>query len=250
MGSEMCIRDRRKPSQKFRWSIHDVGTIIVLAGALLIGLTPLRGRGRLRKLWLSLLVAYFGLVTGNLLSLAVISGWTAQGIAWHLAPGLACVLVFSLLLSATTKRNLYCSHVCPHGAAQQLLKLRLPDGSDSAAPKNPRRWLKHVRAALKCVPGLLLFTATAITILQWDVNFAAWEAFDAWIWYVAGFASLSLGIGSLAVSAFVPMAYCRYACATGRLLEYVRHSAAAARFCLADAGAILLAVFAWWKLFQ
>ena len=38
----------------------------------------------------------------------------------------------------------------------------------------------------------------------------------------------------------LPMAYCRYACGTGRLLEYLRHSARSDRFLLADG--VLLAL--------
>ena len=35
-------------------------------------------------------------------------------------------LLAAFLIPLTTKRNLYCSHLCPHGALQQLVKKRLP----------------------------------------------------------------------------------------------------------------------------
>jgi len=41
------------------------------------------------------------------------------------------------------------------------------------------------------------------------------------------------------------MAYCRYGCATGRLLDYLRRSAASAKFQLADGVVVSVAILAW-----
>lgn len=223
--------------QTIHWRVNDVGTALVLLIGIAIGLTRLRSVAWLKKLWNVVLVTYLGLLTGSLISLAVLFGWAAQGIAWRLAPGLAAVIAISFLLSATTKRNIYCSHVCPHGAAQQLLK-RLRPG------KHVPKWIRH----LLWLPGATLILAVIVTILNVNCNLAAWEPFNAYIWYVAGIGSLVLAVGSLLVSAFIPMAYCRYGCATGRLLNYVRHSAKADRFTFADGVAAALCLLAWSRL--
>lgn len=222
--------------QHIRWTANDTGTLIVLCCGIVIAMTRLRGRRWVRAVWNLILVGYFGLVTGNLISLAVLMGWSAQGIAWRLAPGLAVVIFVSLVLPSTTRRNIYCSHVCPHGAAQQLLKNRWKLGA-----KIPAAWLKR----LVWLPGTILCAAIIATALGQTWNLAAWEPFNAYIWYVAGASSLTLAVVSLVLSAVVPMAYCRYGCATGRLLDYVRRSAASVRFQIADGVAVVMAVLAW-----
>lgn len=82
-------------------------------------------------------------------------------------------------------------------------------------------------------------------VAQYSWNLAAWEPFDAYIWYVAGFSSLLLAGGSLVLSAVIPMAYCRFGCPTGRLLEYIRRTARSDSVTIADGCAALLAVAAW-----
>lgn len=220
-------------STAVRWTAHDTGTVAVLLVGILIGMTRLRGIKWIRRTWFVILIGYFGIVTGNLLSLAVVSAWSFGGIAWQMAPGMAAVIIVSLLLPPASRRNIYCTHLCPHGALQQLLRhLRW-------RWKSGRRLLSRLRF----LPGLILVAAATITILQVPWNLAAWEPFDAWIWYIAGPASLILAAVSVVLSAVVPMAWCRYACGTGRLLEYLRHSAQAAKFQMADAalvGLILL----------
>jgi len=42
------------------------------------------------------------------------------------------------------------------------------------------------------------------------------------LWPIAGIAALSVAIVGLVASLFIPMAYCRYGCPTGKLLDYLR----------------------------
>lgn len=228
-------RTATPPARKvasIRWSAHDIGTLLVLGLGMLINLTRWRGHRWLQRIWNLVLVGYFGLVTGNLISLAVVSGWAVQGVAWRLAPGLAAVVVVSFLLSALTGRNVYCSHVCPHGALQQLIRRR-PQHSQT---------VRRVLRKTTWIPGITLLLAVAATWLKPDSNLAAWEPFNAWIWYVAGTASLIVAGVSIVFSWYVPMGYCRHACGTGRLLDYVRRSARSAQFTVADGVALGLAM--------
>lgn len=221
--------------QTLRWSIHDTGTLLVLCAGVFIGMTRLRGHRWVRAIWNLTLVLYFGLVTGNLISLAVVMGWAASGAAWRLAPGLTLVVFAGLLLPPLTRRNLYCSHLCPHGAAQQLLKHR---------SRTEWRLPRRLSRVLKWLPGSLLLLAIVATLSEQPWNLAAWEPFNAWIWYVAGISSLLLAIGSLALSTVIPMVWCRYGCATGRLLEYARRSASAHHLTTADLAAATLTAVA------
>ncbi len=226
----------QRQRQSIHWSRHDTGTVIVLMLAIVVGTTRLRGLRWIQVLWLLMLVAYFGLVTGNLISLAVLTGWAANGIAWKLAPGLFAVVAISVLLPPLTKRNLYCTHICPHGAAQQLLR-RLP----------VKHWKPRVKllSYLTWLPGILLTAAVLVTLLLGAGNLSSWEPFNAWIWYVAGAGSIVFAMLSLAASIVIPMAYCRFGCPTGRLLDYLRHSARATRVTMADAVVVGVTVVAW-----
>ena len=48
------------------------------------------------------------------------------------------------------------------------------------------------------------------------------EPFDAWVYHAAGTATIAIAIIGLGASLFVPMAYCRYGCPTGALLNFIR----------------------------
>ena len=50
------------------------------------------------------------------------------------------------------------------------------------------------------------------------------EPFDVWLWSVAGIGTLAVAVVGLIASLFMPMAYCRFGCPTGALLNYVSHS--------------------------
>lgn len=74
------------------------------------------------------------------------------------------------------------------------------------------------------------------------------EPFDAYVFRIAGWATLIIAIVGLVASLFVPMAYCRYGCPTGALLEFVRYNAKADRWNARDWVATLglIIAFAVW----
>ncbi|MEP3481817.1 MAG: FMN-binding protein [Fuerstiella sp.] len=209
-----------KERDRIHWTANDIGSVAVVLLGCLFAFTRLRSSKKPHRLWNLVLVIYFGLLTGNLVSLVIILGWSASGIAYQLAPGLSVVVIASFLLPALTKRNIYCSHICPHGAAQQLLRNRMP--KKFRLPKPLMRWLTWI-------PGALLILATVTVLLSRTIDLAAIEPFNAYIWYASGTSSIVLAVTSLLWSTFEPMAWCRYGCATGRLLDYVRLSASSAK---------------------
>jgi NosR/NirI family transcriptional regulator, nitrous oxide reductase regulator len=105
----------------WRPKTRDWALSAVIAGALVMSFTSLRGYRPARVAWQLLLVGYVGLVNHDLLSLALFGGWAANGLALKAAPGLVLLTAAALLVPWTTRRQLYCHHICPHGAAQQLL---------------------------------------------------------------------------------------------------------------------------------
>jgi polyferredoxin len=81
-------------------------------------------------------------------------------------------------------------------------------------------------------------------ILFPSIDLSSWEPFHAYLFRIAGWGSLALAILTLAVSAVIPMGYCRLGCPTGKLLDYLRRSAVSNRIAVSDYVAVALLAFA------
>lgn len=213
------------------WSRRDSGTAAVVVAALLICFTRLRGVRWVRVAFQLLLIGYFGFMNGDLLSQALFVGWAQSGVPWRLAPGLAALTAISLTVPPVFKKQVYCHHICPFGAAQQLVRIDSP-----GRLRLPPRVLR----AMKVLPGLLLLLVVLTAMLHWRINLAGIEPFDAFLFWISGAASIGLALGGLVVSRFVPMAYCRFGCPTGAVLSYVRYDARSGRLHARDGVALVL----------
>jgi NosR/NirI family nitrous oxide reductase transcriptional regulator len=79
----------------------------------------------------------------------------------------------------------------------------------------------------------LAFAILAV-VLPLPVNLVDLEPFDGYLLGVAGVAALVIFAVSLVASLFVPMAYCRYGCPTGALLDHLRLNRHSGRFSWRD----------------
>ena len=70
------------------------------------------------------------------------------------------------------------------------------------------------------------------------------EPFDAWVYSVAGWPTSAGAGGGLTASLIVPMAYCKYGCPTGAVLEYLRLHAKSDRWSPRDSAAAALVALA------
>jgi polyferredoxin len=170
-------------------------------------------------------------MNGDLLSQALFVGWAQSGVSWRLAPGLAALTAIAFIVPPISKKQVYCHHICPFGAAQKLVRI----GATSRLRLPPR----FVRA-LKLIPGLLLLLVVVAAMRYWPVNLAGIEPFDAFVFWIAGAASICVAVVGLVVSRFVPMAYCRFGCPTGALLNYARYHSRSDRLTIRDAFALTL----------
>lgn len=196
-----------------RWRWQDTGHVLVLASALAMAFTRLRGRAWLRHLHHLGLVVYMGFMAGEMLSQSLLAGWAQHGTPWRSALGLVLLGIVALLAPVFTRRQLYCHHLCPHGAAQQLLARRLK--WQWQVPAKLSHWLEFL-------PFALLALVVATSAWAWHLNLNAIEPFDAYSVRVAGTATLAIAVLGLALSVFVPMAYCRYGCPTGAVFKLLR----------------------------
>lgn len=229
--------ENRNPLADIRLTPADLGTLGILC---LLGAMSRSKRfhhGAFRRGWLIGVVVVIGFWSGNLVSMALISGWSAEGIAWKLAPALATIAAVTLLIPAISKQNPYCSHLCPHGALQQLV---LPKPQSKRRMQLPRR-MTH---GLRYLPGATLVVAYISLVIFPSIDLSSWEPFHAYLFRVAPWASIALAAGTLLIATRVPMAYCRYGCPTGRLIEHLRRTALSDQVQTADFTAFALLVFA------
>lgn len=204
-----------------RWRWQDSGHVAILLAALLMAFTSLRGRAWCRHVHHALLVIYGGFIAGEMLSQGLLAGWSLHGSPWRNASGLVLLAAVALLGPVFTSKQLYCHHICPHGALQQLVAKRLP-----------LRWSpsKRVDALLSKLPFVLLALVFFSVVFALPVDLNALEPFDAYLFRVAGWASIGIAVLGLAWSLVTPLAYCRYGCPTGALFKLLRFTGDADRF--------------------
>ena len=220
-----------------RWTIADILTVTTLILAGTLKYAGVYRRRSFRRIWLTWVVIIIGFWAGNLLSMALIAGWSAEGIAWRLAPGLAAITCVAMLGPPLTKGNPYCNHLCPHGAIQQLIRPTPKSLRYKNLPPTLSRMIRHL-------PGLTLCAAYVALVLLPTIDLAIWEPFHAYLFRIASWSSLAFAFASLAISAILPMGYCRFGCPTGRLLDYLKRTATSDRLRFSDAVAVGLLIFA------
>lgn len=214
---------------------RDWGTLSVILFGVILAMTHLRGVTWLRVGFQFLLIGYVGLINGDLLSQAMFVGWAQNGVPWQSAISLVVLAGVAFLLPITTKKNVYCSHLCAHGAVQQLVRNRL------SFQIHPSR---NVKRFLKLIPLGLLIWVIIVSVLGLSYSLVDIEPFDAYLFQIAGWSAISIAIIGIITSLFVPMAYCRFGCPTGTVLEFLRRTGRSDRLSLVDGVALLLLILA------
>lgn len=237
LDAELAMLGQNSRLFGIRWGTHDIATVMLLLLAGLASKSHWFQHRAFRKTWLIAVVLVIGFWAGNLVSLALIAGWSAEGIAWQLAPGLAAIATVAVVAPPTGGGNPYCNHLCPHGAIQQLVK---PSRS-SRRHLHPSRRLS---SWLRRVPAITLIAAYVILIIVPSIDLSSWEPFHAYLFKIAGWGSIAMALASIVLAGMLPMGYCRFGCPTGSLLDYLRRSAISDRLQSGDLIAVGLLVFA------
>lgn len=237
-SSQVIQREQPTVKQTESWfsglSSRDYGTATVVVFAVVIALTHLRGKRRLRIAFQVVLVVYLGFINADMVSQVLLVGWAQNGVAWRVAPGLVLLTIAALACPIVTGRQVYCTHVCPFGALQDWTR-RVP-----RRLKVPSRVLK----VLRFLPAVLLLWVILVAVRHLSYSLVGIEPFDAFVVRIAGWATITVAAIGLVASLFVPMAYCRYGCPTGAMLGYLRFHSASGRFTRRDVFVIFLTVLA------
>ena len=224
-----------RPLLQFGW--RDWGMVLVLGLAVVMAFGKAEWRHRWKRPYQIALVVYVGFVAGDLVAQKLLAGWTRSGIPWSTAPGLVLLVAAAFVVPWATRKPLYCHHVCPHGAAQELITRIRPACFQVTLSAGMVRGLEFLPL------GLLAFTVLVVMIAL-PLDLAGIEPFAAYIVRSAGWATLTVAVVGLIASFFVPQAYCRFGCPTGALLNFVRARGPTDRFSRRDVAALVLVVFA------
>jgi thiamine biosynthesis lipoprotein ApbE len=212
---------------------------LLVCGGVGMSFSSLRGRPWVRLGWQAMVVVVLGLLLGDLVSLALLAAVAGSAFTLETGVGVLLLVAVALVVPWGTGRQVYCHQLCPHGVLQEWLR-RLP----SCRGRVPSAWDGWLRK----FPGILLVLAFLVAIRGGVGGLAEWEAFDAWSLGWAAPVSLAIALLGLVVAAFYPMAYCRYGCATGGLLRFLRKRGASGGWALADSVALVclgLGVLPW-----
>jgi hypothetical protein len=235
-AAESAAAAARRPPQ---FSAADLGIFLTIAIAMLFCFTRLRGKVWARHVFQIGLIGYLGFFNGQLLAQSLLAGWAASTVPWRAAPGLALLAAAALIVPWGTRRQLYCSHICPHGAAQELI------GRISHRwRKRPWALPRAIDRGLRWLPPLLVALVVFVTMLNVPLNLAGIEPFDAYLIRAAGAATIAVAVAGSIAAAMVPMAYCKYGCPTGLLLSFVRSHGKADDFGRRDLSAAAMVLFA------
>lgn len=207
------------------WRWQDSGHAAVVMLAFVMAFTHLRGIAWVRHIHHAGLVVYVGFIAGEMLSQSLFIGWAGHGTPWQSVPGLLLVGAVALLAPVFTRKQIYCHHICPHGALQQLLARRLH--SQMRVPL----WVER---GLGTLPFLLLAFILFTVVRGLTLNLNALEPFDAYLVKIAGWGTFLVAIAGLAAALFTPLAYCKYGCPTGALFRLLRFTGDNDRFGLRD----------------
>lgn len=200
-------------SLTIRW--QDISLFLIVLGGLIFAFVKKEKLQSYRWLWSIAVFITLAFILGDLLALALLTGWAESGIPWRMIPGLTLLFISAFLVPWATRQPVYCQYICPHGHAQRWLMKVLP-ARFSLRPDIDFKW------SLKWIAPSLVLLALITSFLKLPIDLAGLEPFDAYLIQMAGKASIIVAFVGLVISLFIPMAYCHYACPTGWLLNFVR----------------------------
>lgn len=219
---------------EFHW--NDFALLGFLGGGIAFAFWKKKSFQKWRWIFSVATIALLGLWMGDLIAQSLMVGWVESRIPWEATPGLVIFVVAAFLLPWFTKQPVYCQFICPHGNLQRWMMKVVPATWKRPLPGDGK-WIG------RWIPVMLLVVVVAISFLQLDFDLAGIEPFDAYVIKSAGVATISVAIVGLFISLFFPMAYCKYGCPTGWLLEFVRKRSGKDKFGERDwAGLGLLAI--------
>lgn len=200
-------------------AITETGAWKIIKDILFLGLLLLslvfafrKGIARYRSLYLIMVVVIMGLILNKALSMLLLNGWLLNGFSWHANWQTIIVLLLTLLVSFTGKRQFYCNYLCPMGALQELCN-RLTSFKTRALPTR----FKGIS-----VREIYLILIAGALILGFSPELSHLEPFMFFSFRIAGIGLIIFGIVVILLSLFFKRPWCSL-CPTGCFLDTVSH---------------------------
>ena len=190
------------------WSLKTIVALLVIVLGMTVPLVVRNKKMRLVQLVLDIVV--LGLWTGTFVSYTMLVNLMSNGLtSWSLVvPMLLVVAAFVYPLFG--RRAYYCTHLCPLGAAQELV-FKVPARKLTLSKKAAHR-LTLFKVVLWSVLMLLMLLGVGFEWMDY-------EPFTAFVLSSAGVVVIVFAVVILLTSVFVPRPYCRFMCPTGTLLK-------------------------------
>lgn len=156
-----------------------------------------------------------GITLGWMVSQDQLIGWGADGVDFKGALPLLVLTAVAMIVPAFTGKNIYCTRICPHGAAQTLA---------GTVIKKRFSLNRRVHSVMERLPWLTLVVIWALAFLASGVPLAYFEPFETWSSGFVAFIPATIFTVGLIAAFFLPQAYCHYGCPTGALLKFLTHA--------------------------
>lgn len=212
LGNEILAPGAQAPDTQAGSDVSWPRVLALLLIFTLVMASFLTKNARLRWITLTVTLVYLGFINGGFLSVSHITNTINLGPSMILGDvPLLMIVVFTLVTTLIWGR-VFCSTLCPFGAAQDLLSKFVP-----------RRWQKTMpaRIHLKALYLKYLFLALIVVmaIVQGGVSiFQYFEPFGTLFFYSTSIVLWAILLLILLASAVVKRFYCRYVCPLGAAL--------------------------------
>ncbi len=185
-----------------------------IGAGVFVGLSKKGNKAKVRIPFAVISVAA-GILLGWMVSQDQLIGWGEDGLDLKGALPLLVLTAVAMVVPAFTGKNIYCSRICPHGAAQslagQVVKKRF------ALPKK-------VHLVMERVPWLTLVVIWVLAFLGSGIPFAYFEPFETWSSGFVAFVPAAIFTAGILAAFFLPQAYCHYGCPTGAVFKFLTHA--------------------------
>jgi NosR/NirI family nitrous oxide reductase transcriptional regulator len=159
-----------------------------------------------------------GVGLGWMVSQDQLLGWGANGFGAGAILPLVVLTAAALMVPAFTGKNVYCSRICPHGAAQTLA---------GGLVKKRFHLPSKLHAMLVRLPWATLIVIWLLALIGSGLPFANFEPFETWSSGFVAFVPATIFTIGLVAAFFLPQAYCHYGCPTGAMLKFLTQSPSA-----------------------
>lgn len=165
-----------------------------------------------RKYILYISIIFIGFLKGEFLSFYIFSSWFSGNI--HLGI-LFVTFLLSMIAAIFFDKNIYCAHICPFGAAQEIV---------GKIKSKKIKIGKNIMLGLKLLQKIIVFVFIISIVLRVDIKISELEPFTIFLYKSVSITVVIMTALILLASVFIPKPWCTYLCPTGYALKFFQKS--------------------------